>query len=119
MTVLSRSAILKKVSLKQEVLSVPEWGGDVIVRELTGAERDAWEASILNADGQRDDDSMTNARAKLCIRCIVDAEGSLLFSEDDLNPVGNLSGTALNRVFEVACRLSGLTPADLEELAGN
>jgi len=116
---LTRAAILKSCSLREEVLNIPEWGGNVTVQELTGAERDAWEASILNDDGQRDDDSMTNARAKLCVRCLVDDEGALLFSQDDVNQVGALSGTALNRVFEVACRLSGLTSADMDELAGN
>ena len=116
---LTRAAIFKKCSLKEEVLKVPEWGGDVTVRELTGSERDAWEASILNSSGEQDESSMTNARAKLCVRCLVDEEGQLLFSQDDVDQVGELSGSALSRIFNVASRLSGLRPGDIEELAGN
>ena len=37
----------------------------------------------------------------------------------DVKALGKKSSLALNRVFEVAQRLNGLTERDMEELAGN
>jgi len=117
---LSRESILTAAPpLALEVVEVPEWGGSVAVRELTGAERDAWEASVLGDDGKPSDQAMTNARAKLVVRSVVDDDGTRVFGDTDIEAVGALSARGLNRVFEVACRLSGLTAGDVEELAGN
>ena len=43
---LNREAILSSVDLPKELVSVPEWGGDLYVRTLNGTERDAFEASM-------------------------------------------------------------------------
>jgi hypothetical protein len=116
---LSRDAILGKTKLKTERVDVPEWGGAVLVRELTGAERDAFEASILDDQGNADRERMVNSRARLAVRSIVDENGERLFSDDDAEALGVTSGRALDRVFSVASRLSGITPDDLEELTKN
>ena len=42
--ILTRDEILESEDLATETVSVPEWGGSVIVRALTGTERDAYEA---------------------------------------------------------------------------
>lgn len=39
--------------------------------------------------------------------------------EADVKALGRKSALALNRVFEVAQRINGLTEEDMEELAGN
>jgi hypothetical protein len=58
-------------------------------------------------------------RAKLVARTVVDADGEPVFSQQDVAALGELSAAALDRVFEVASRLSGLNEKDLEEMAGN
>lgn len=117
--VLNRAAILTGARLATERLYVPEWNGDVFVRELTGAERDSWEGSILDADGKPRGDLMRNARARLAVLSLVDEQGTRLFGEVDAEALGKTSARALARVFEVAARLSGLTAGDLEELEKN
>ncbi len=119
--VLSKDDILAADDLQQEVVDVPEWGGAVIVRGLTGAGRDAYEASIVTMRGQQQSYNMANARAKLLVRCLVDEEGRRLFTESELeaDALGAKSGRVLDRLFAVARRLSGLTTADMEELVGN
>jgi hypothetical protein len=42
---LTRDAILQAPDLQGEDVAVPEWGGTVRVRGLSGAQRDAYEAS--------------------------------------------------------------------------
>ena len=117
---LTRDAILAKRALKQETVDVPEWGGAVIVQELTGAERDAFEASCVQKRGKRSyDTNFANLRAKLVVQCVRSLDGSRLFGDSDAEAVGQLSASALNRLFEAAQRLSGMTNEDVEELAGN
>lgn len=120
---LTREQILEVVDLQQETVAVPEWGGEVMVRGLTGTERDAFEQDIvqLKRDGKRTSTEMDlhNVRAKLCVRCIVDENGERLFGDVDMEALGRKSATALSRVFEAAQRLSGLSDQDVEELAKN
>ena len=43
---LTKEQMLAADDIKSERVEVPEWGGDVMVRGLTGTQRDAWEASM-------------------------------------------------------------------------
>jgi hypothetical protein len=113
---LGRDDILKASSLKTEDVEVPEWGGVVRVRELRGRERDEWEASLAVKRGNQMVPDVANMRAKLVARSVVDDDGEPVFTQQDVNALGELSAAALDRVFEVASRLSGLNPADLEEM---
>lgn len=120
---LSRDQILKADDLPTEDVDVPEWGGTVRVRGLTGTERDSYEAAMLNfrTKGRKVDSEMdmSEFRVRLVAKAIVDAEGKRLFSDRDVRALGMKSAVALNRIYEVAERLSGLTSEDVEELAKN
>lgn len=124
MAMLTREEILAAVDLAREVVAVPEWGGEVLVQGLSGAERDAFEGSVVmfgNTNGRTGAPAMNmdNLRAKLAARCIVDETGRRLFEDEDITALGAKSAIALQRVFETAQRLSGLTQADVDELAKN
>lgn len=116
---LSRDAILGADDLQYEDLDVPEWGGIVRVRSLSGAERDNYEASMRLQRGKEFIANMANVRAKLVVRCVVDEDGKRLFTDNDAPALGEKSAAALDRVFEVAARLSRLSDEDVDELAGN
>jgi hypothetical protein len=116
--ILSRAEILATEDLMSETVLVPEWGGAVIVRALTGSERDAYETSIFTArgGGQSPEYNLQNIRAKLAARTIVGEDGKRLFSDADIVVLGLKSAAALDRVFSVAQRLSRLTNEDVKEL---
>jgi hypothetical protein len=122
---LGRDAILKADVLRTEEVRVPEWadpgsGADVVlVRELRGRERDEWEASLAVQRGRQMVPDVANMRAKLVARTVVDADLEPVFTQQDVNALGELSAAALDRVFEVASRLSGLNPDDVEAKAKN
>jgi hypothetical protein len=120
---LSRDDILKATALPTEEVEVPEWGGMVLVRALSGRERDEFEASMVAQRGEGKNMTLVpdtaNVRAKLAAWCITGEDGKPYFTQRDVHALGELSGAALDRVFEVAQRLSGLSEADVEELAGN
>ncbi|MFG1873393.1 hypothetical protein ACGFIV_00970 [Sphaerisporangium sp. NPDC049003] len=114
---LTAEQILEVDDRQWEDLPVPEWGGKVRVRGLQGTERDRFEASLLDSKGRA---KIENARAKLAQLCLVDPKtGQLLFSKEQIAALGRKSAAALQRVFELAQKLSGLTDEDMEELEGN
>jgi hypothetical protein len=120
MAPLSKEQILAADDKKTEAVQVPEWGGEVLVKGLTGKERDLYEDSILAQDTKGNiRTKLANARAKLVVRAAVDSKGHQLFEDDDIERLGNKSAKALNRVYEKAAEMSGLKDEDLEELVGN
>jgi len=42
---LTREAILAASDLKRETASVPEWGGEIIMGEMSGVDREDWDAN--------------------------------------------------------------------------
>lgn len=117
MTLLSKSQILAAADLVTEDVEVPEWGGTVRVRAITAAERDAFETSVVgDGKGKR---NLVNLRARLVALAIVDDAGQRLFSDGEAEALGGKSGAAMDRVYAVAQRLSGLTERDVKELEGN
>lgn len=120
MGILTKAQILAATDLKSEQVAVPEWGGDVLVRMMTGAERDAFEASLAstNKDGKRGN-GLANMRARLVAMTAVDESGSLLFSESDIDLLGKKSAAALERVFSASLRLNKMTDDSAKEVEKN
>lgn len=116
---LTRQQILDASDMVSEVVAVPEWGGEVKVRSITGAERDGFEASLVVGTGRRAKTTLVNARAKLVALACVAPDGGQLFGPADVEALGRKSGAALDRVFEVAQRLGGLAPNAIEDAAKN
>lgn len=116
---LSRDAILAVMDVHFEDVDVPEWGGRVRVKALTGKERDALESSMIVGKGKNKDVSLKNLRAKLVARSVVDEQDRAIFTDEDIPALGAKSAAALNRVYEVAQRLSGITQEDVDELTKN
>ena len=114
--VLSKEQILQADDLKREAVDTPEWGGEVLLRELRGRERDAFEEGSM--DSKRNV-TMTNMRARLVALSAIDEEGERLFTAKEAKELGDKSATALNRLFEVCCRLSGITSEDVDALEKN
>ena len=117
--ILTRDEILKAQDIDYEVVEVPEWGGEVRVRAMTAAERDAFEASILRQTKSGVQVEMVNLRARLCAMTIVDEDGKRIFSDSDVAELGKKSAAALQRVFDVAMRLSKFGNEDIQNLAEN
>ena len=119
MALLTRDDILNASDLARERVEVPEWGGAVLVRALTGRERDAYESSIVHPNGRAMKYTLTNMRARLVSLSVIDEAGTRLFSDSDVELLGRKSAAALERVFEAAQRLSGLSAQDVDELVKN
>lgn len=125
--ILGADDILCADDVQIEPVTVPEWGGKtVLVRGLTGEERDAWEASLrqirpsLSKKGEQEITvNQANARAKLLVKCIVNVEGKRLFTDQQAPALGKKNGRAIDRLYDVAARLSGLSEEEMEAVEGN
>ena len=116
--VLGRDGILGAADHVLDEVYVPEWRGLVRIRSLTGAERDRFEQSCLDRRrGQKL--NVAGLKALLVILSAVDEDGEQLFQLTDLDALQAKSASAIDRIFKVSQRLSGLTEEDVEELAGN
>ena len=112
---LNKQQILESKDIESEVVKVPEWGGDVMVKGLSLADKDEWADSILT-DGKA---NMKGATARLCALCICGEDGKPMFSSTDITSLQAKSAKALDRVFQVAQRLSGIGQKDIEETVKN
>ncbi len=109
MRILTKEAILAADDLPRELVNVPEWGGDVFVRTMTGADRDAFEASLIGKEGR-----MENVRARLVSLTLCTETGDRLFDDAEVAALGKKSARALDRVFSVAQRLNGIGTEQVE-----
>lgn len=116
---LDRAAILGASDIETREVDVPEWGGTVLVRALTGAQRDAWEASLQLQRGNEMVRDLTNARAKLVVRALVDEKGQRLFKDQDAGALGAKSGKVLDRIYDIVAEMSGLSDTAAVDAEGN
>jgi hypothetical protein len=111
------AAELTSIPLLAELVEVPEWGGSVYVRELTAAERDAFEAEFYTA--AQANQVPPDLKVKLCAMCMLGADRARLFDDDELHVVRSLGAGGVNRVAEAALRINRFSEADVQDLAGN
>lgn len=116
MALLGRDEILGADDLRTKDIPVPEWGGEVRIKALTGEERDRFEASLTQTRGNKTKQNMENFRARLIALCIVNEDGERLFVTADIKALGRKSVAALQRVFNACNELNGLSEEDIDDL---
>lgn len=106
---LSKDQILAADDLPFEDVEIPQWGGSVRVRAMTGQEKDAFELSILREkkDGTYEM-NQENFRAKLLASTLVGEDGKPLFCVEEAALLGGKSSKALDVAFQVAKRLNAI-----------
>lgn len=118
MALLSRDQILDAKDLDTKDVPVPEWGGTVRVRMLSGEERDEFEASMIEMkkDGSVKR-NVANVRARLVAAVVINEDGENIFNRADIRMLGRKSAAALDRVATAAQELNAFSDDDIEELA--
>lgn len=113
MAILNRDQILSADDASRTVnVEVPEWGGSVKLRVMTGSARDQLEKGHNREDG-------ANFRGRLAAYSIVDDQGVPIFAEKDVLALGSKSQSALDRIVKAALALNGLRPEDTDEAEKN
>ena len=115
MTKLTKDDIFKVDDLPTKDIDIPEWGGTLTIRTLTGAERDQFESAFVNQD-QID---IRGLKARLIQLTVQNGDGQPMFTKADLQKINSKSASVIDRIFQESQRLSGLTKEDVDELVGN
>ena len=100
---LGRDQILQAQDLRSEEVSVPEWGGVIKIRELAAGERERIAGLVTAHDGR--------SREIMVALTAIDGDGNQLFSLGDVEELAKKGEAAIQRVAEVASRLSGIGKA--------
>ena len=119
-TILTKEQIFAAADLETITVEVPEWGGAVKLRAMSGTQRDAYENSLMEktADGTYKVNT-ENMRAKLVCYCAIDEAGSVLFTADDLNALAGKSAAVIERLFDAAQKLNGMSKNAVEDAVKN
>ena len=107
---LSKKAILaaKDTKLKGPV-AVPEWGGDVYFRTISGLERDQFEDAYS-------EQKMKAFRARFLVLTISDENGDRLFGDNEVEDHGKKSSVVINRLFDEAWQHNAFTQEAVDAL---
>lgn len=121
MALLSKEQITAADDRQWEDVDVPEWGGTVRVLGMSGTERNAYQSSlvVLGPNGSVQRMNMADQLAKLVAKSVVGEDFERLFSDNEVKELGKKNGAVLERIGQVAQRLSGLRKEDVEAKAGN
>ena len=119
MALLTKQQIVDANDLETVEVNVPQWGGSVLVRALTAKQRGQLMSTLIDQTKDGRTLRLQDLQARLCAMSIVDGQGKRFFSDNELAALGAKSSAALQRVFEVAQRLSGLSDEQVEELSKN
>jgi len=121
---LSKQDFLKGDELQKEKVVFDD-GSYVFVREMTAHERSMWEQSMYTKTkgpkGREDFHSnLEDYQAKLAVCTICAENGELIFDFSDYKELAKKTSAArLNKIVDVAYKLSGITEEDREEMTKN
>lgn len=98
-------------------LDLPELGGKVFLRVLSSRERDALEAEFTDAKNNLT--KLENIRAKLVVRAVADDQGKRLFSDAEVEQVGDMPAPLVSKIFDAAAKHNGMAGDSVETARKN
>lgn len=101
----------------KECVTVEQWAGaEVWVYSMTANERadieKRWSEKKISSDP-------ASFRRDLLTKTLKKQDGTPLGTDEQIGQLMNKNSAAIERLFEVACRLCGFSAKDVEELEGN
>jgi len=109
-----KTKILSTEDLKIESLLVPEWDTEVQLKQWSGRVRAAFQLWY-----EANKNSLGDLSALVCTMSIVDEQGLLVFTKDDVSSLNDKSSTALDRVAIHVFKMNGLNEQAIEAAKKN
>jgi len=119
MKILTKADILGAEDFAKETHEVKEWGGSVMLRTLSGKERDEFEARISKASKDGKSIDIRGLKALLLSLALIDGDGNLLFESAEADQLNLKSSKPINDLFEIAQRMNGIGQDAVDELVKN
>ena len=112
MAILTKDQIISSVDVHKERVDLSKWwGGEVYVRSMTGPQRDRFELMFK--------EDRTGIRAYVACVCVCDENGERIFSDAEIGVLKTKNAAALDAIFDVATRLSGMKADSVEAAEKN
>ena len=112
-----KDKILKAEDIEFMVLEVKEWGVNIMVQGLDGAGRARVMSRAFDDDGNPD---LESVYPDLLLASLRDPETrELIFAEEDREKLLSKSGKVIERLSQVAAKMSGLNQTALEDAEKN
>lgn len=117
MALLSKEAFFAAEDLKHEDVEVPQLGGSVRIRVMTGAARDAFNEYMQSfGDDKRPASAI---HAALLVQTCIDESGAPMFTMDEIDMLRDKSAVAIDVIAAAAMRINGLGIKAADEAAKN
>lgn len=100
MALLTAESILAAEDFVYDIVECPEWGGEVRIRSLSGAQR-ATLKKALEAGQENIDET-------LCVMAIVDANGNRIFTQQQINALSRKNTAVVSRIAIRVTEISGM-----------
>ncbi len=120
--VLTREDILEAKDEVHQWVDIPEWGGSVVVKGMTGKQRGTFEAALTSTKTKDRQENWKRFRAAMLVMCCYDGDGpkaQRIFRKQDIELLNEKSAVPLDRLFQVAQDLSGYRKEDVDEMTKN
>jgi len=130
MKLLTREAATQSNSFKIEKVDVTEWGeidpetgkpepSFIYVREVTVADRDKIEQSMVKGNGVKQRITIENLRARMAVIACCDENYNPIFKSGDETWLAEKACAPMIRIYDAYQRLNNFSPEDEEELLKN
>ena len=117
MDFLRKEDIVKPPQFEIKTLDIPELGGAIRIREMTGTERDQLEEYYANHEKGK---SWRRYRALVVVLSIVDENNQRIFSDEDIDQVNaTVPWRVLDRIQDAVFELNNLKAAAAEKAVGD
>ena len=123
---LSRENISTVADYVKETVAVPEWGGNVMMREMSSRHLDAVLAFADRVKEGLNDEKLENTQqslfqliqtqVELISYCLADEDGVLLFDDDEGRAIlAERSREVTGKLFDVGMRINKLTDDEVDK----
>jgi len=115
---LSKAAIFAAVDNDTHEVPVPEWGGSILLRSMTGTQRNNYEFWAMQQSKAKAPD-YRGIRERLIIYCAVDESGESLFTESDLEELAAKNSEVIDRLHDKCREICGMDDDAVEDAVKN
>lgn len=100
----------------RKIVDVSELGGSVVVREMSGTLRNAFEAAVAGLQGSDGEKRLTAVTVRIVSECTLDDEGNRLLDADRTRRLFHRKPRAVFRLRDEIIALSAMDESDLEAM---
>lgn len=108
---ITKEQIFGADDLSGKKVDVPEWGCEITIKVMTGADRDKYMRFVSKQEGIPE-----NMMERLVVLTACNESGERIFTDSDIPELSKKSSLVISRLFGEAARLNKISNESLDEL---